>query len=264
MTDQPAERPRLEPTRLTTRGYHVHVIDQTASTNHLVTEEAIKGAPEGLVVVAEHQTSGRGRLDRSWETPARAALTFSVLLRPTVAANRWPWLPLLAGLAVARALRATGVDADLKWPNDVLIGDGKVAGLLVERVETPVGPAAVVGIGLNVSTRTDELPVPGATSLLLAGVEADRTALLDRILWTLREEYDAWQAAPGDHALRAAYLERCATVPNHQVRVGLPDGSVIEGVATDIAEDGGLVVEGPAGPVTLHAGDVVHVRTGGI
>ena len=120
------------------------------------------------MVVAEHQTAGRGRLDRSWETPPRAALTFSVLLRPSVGPEQWPWLPLLTGYAVGTALRDAGFDAGVKWPNDVLIGDLKVAGILVERVDTPTGPAAVLGVGLNVSTTAEELPVPTATSLALA------------------------------------------------------------------------------------------------
>ena len=146
------------------------------------------------MVVAEHQTAGRGRLDRSWETPPRAALTFSVLLRPTVGPAQWPWLPLLTGYAVAGALRDAGFDAGVKWPNDVLVGDLKVAGILVERVDTPTGPAAVLGVGLNVSTTAEELPVPTATSLALAAGDAPTgrrcwLALLRR----LREEYDAWQ-----------------------------------------------------------------------
>ena len=133
-------------------------------------------------MLAEHQTAGRGRLDRSWVTPPRSALTFSVLLRPTVPAAAWPWLPLLTGHAVSTALRTAGFDASVKWPNDVLLPvdgeDRKVAGILVERVETPTGPAAVVGIGINVGMTADELPVPEATSLALAGERSrpDRAA----------------------------------------------------------------------------------------
>lgn len=241
-------------------GYTVHVVEQTASTNHLVAHEALSGAREGLVIVAEHQTSGRGRLERTWETPARAALTFSVLLRPGVVAARWPWLPLLAGVSVVQALRDAQVEAGLKWPNDVLLGELKVAGLLVERVETPTGPAAVVGIGINVSTTQAELPVPSATSLALAGAPVDRTLLLDAILRELRTEYDAWRAAPDDEGLRATYRAVCRTVHAQPVRVGLPDGTTLEGTAVDIAADGGLVVESGSETVTLHAGDVLHVR----
>lgn len=260
VTHHPGARPPLQPSRLSVRGYDVQIVEQSASTNQLVADRALAGAPEGLVVVAEHQTAGRGRLDRVWATPARAALTFSVLLRPIVPAARWPWLPLLAGAAVTEALRQAHVTAGLKWPNDVLIGDRKVAGLLVERIDTEAGAAAVVGIGINVSTTAEELPVPSATSLHLAGAEVDRTDLLGRILRTLRDEYDAWQAAPDDRALRAAYREQCVTVANQRVRIDLPDGTQLVGVATDVAEDGGLLVAGPDGVLRVHAGDVIHVR----
>jgi BirA family biotin operon repressor/biotin-[acetyl-CoA-carboxylase] ligase len=191
-------------------------------------------------------------------------LTQSVLLRPAVAAADWPWLPLLTGVAVARALRELGAPADLKWPNDVLLGDAKVAGLLVERVETAAGPAAVVGIGINVSTTGAELGLDTATSLLEAGVVVDRTELLVTLLRGLRREYDAWSAAGGSpegSGLHAAYSALCVTV-GRTVRVEVPAGEPLTGVATGIAPGGGLVVEGPSGTVTVGAGDVVHVRLG--
>ena len=155
-------RPPLDLARLGALGRRVQleVLDTTASTNAVASARARDGAPHGLVVVAEHQTAGRGRLDRAWETPARSSLTFSVVLRPQVPAPEWPWLPLLAGHALVTALREIEVPAGLKWPNDVLIGERKVAGILLERVETGDGPAAVLGIGLNVSTTAEELPVP--------------------------------------------------------------------------------------------------------
>ena len=152
------------------------------SSNALAAARAKEGAAEGLVVVADHQSAGRGRLDRSWQTPPGAAATFSLLLRPSVPAASWPWLPLLTGRSVAKALVALGYRAGVKWPNDVLIEERKVSGILVERVETPQGPAAVVGVGINVGMTSAELPVPTATSLWLetpAPVEApDRTAVL--------------------------------------------------------------------------------------
>ena len=262
MTSVPPARPPLDPDRLAdAAGLHVEVVAAAPSTNALVAERARQGAAEGLVVVAEHQTSGRGRLDRTWETPDRAALTFSVLLRPEVSAARWPWLPLLTGYAVARALRAGGHDARLKWPNDVLLGpeERKVAGILVERIETPQGPAAVAGVGLNVSTLPEELPVPTATSLMIgSGAEPDRNGLLLEVLRALREEYDAWRAGDGT-ALRAAYLSACATV-GRDVRVELPGGRRLVGPATGIDAGGRLVVAGADGEMAVGAGDVVHVR----
>ncbi|NHC23732.1 biotin--[acetyl-CoA-carboxylase] ligase [Nocardioides sp. IC4_145] len=270
VTATSAERPPLDETVLSgvspdlVPGVSVEVVDETPSTNALVVERARAGAPEGLVVVTEHQTAGRGRLDRSWETPARSALTFSLLLRPTAPTRSWPWLPLLAGYAVDKALKAAGFDAGVKWPNDVLIGDRKVAGILVERIETDQGPCAVVGIGINVGLGPDELPVPTATSLAIEAAGRpvpDRTALLVDVLASLREAYDAWQAG-GDLAgmrLAESYADACVTV-GRQVRVDLPDGSVLTGMATAIDPSGHLVVAGPDRQVAVGAGDVVHVR----
>ena len=149
------------------------VVGSTGSTNADLAAAARTGEagqPGGAaVLVAEHQLTGRGRLNRSWQAPFRSALTVSVLVHPQAPMARWPWLPLLSGVAVAEAVRrAAGVDATLKWPNDVLVEDRKLAGVLVERVETPVGPAAVLGIGLNVSATRAELPVVAATSLALS------------------------------------------------------------------------------------------------
>jgi BirA family biotin operon repressor/biotin-[acetyl-CoA-carboxylase] ligase len=263
MSEATAARPALDPGRLP--DHQVEVVDEAGSTNALVGERARAGGPEGLVVLAEHQTAGRGRLDRTWESPARSGLTFSVLLRPTVPAASWPWLPLLTGYAVSKALRAGGFDAAVKWPNDVLLEDRKVAGILVERVETPTGPAAVVGIGINVAMTADELPVPEATSLLVASSAdevPDRTDLLGLVLDTLWESYVAWQEG-GDGAaarLAASYADACATV-GRDVTVALPGGETLAGRAVEVDPSGRLVVAHGAGERTaVGAGDVVHVR----
>lgn len=240
--------------------FRVEVVGATGSTNADVTARAVTGEHEGLVVVAEHQQAGRGRLDRSWETPDRAALTFSVLLRPDGDVDAWTWLPLLAGVTVASAVREHGVPADLKWPNDVLVGDRKLAGVLVERIETLSGPAAVLGIGLNVSQSAEELPIESATSLATEGVDVDRTELLGRLLHGLALEYAGWLGAGGVAALRAAYTQLCPTVRGQQVRVALPGGGVLEGEGEGLSADGGLLVWTSAGVATVNAGDVVHVR----
>ncbi|RJK95317.1 biotin--[acetyl-CoA-carboxylase] ligase [Vallicoccus soli] len=249
----------------------VRVVAATGSTNADVAERARAGEAEGLVLVAEHQTAGRGRLDRTWTAPPRSGLTLSVLLRPGpgVPVARWGWVPLLAGVAVAHAVtRAARVDVRLKWPNDVQVGGRKVAGLLAERA----GDAVVVGIGLNVSLTAQELPSDAATSLAMEGARTlDRDTLLRALLRELGRTYRGWRLSGGDPAagLRDAYVERCATV-GRRVRVLLPGGAVLEGEAVDVDADGRLVVahgggDGPGAPdgpglQAVAAGDVVHVR----
>ena len=266
VTLQQPSRPPLDLQLLTDLPppWTVEVLDRAPSTNAVVADRARSGNPEGLVVVAEHQTAGRGRLDRTWETPERAALTFSVLLRPEVPDRSWPWLPLLAGLAVADGVVAAGgPPCELKWPNDLMYDGLKLAGLLVERVDTPAGPAAVLGIGLNVTTLRHELPVDTATSLLLAGMlTADRTRLLEEVLQALDGRYRAWRGAGGDAGcgLAQEYERRCDTV-GRRVQVRLPTGEPIEGTAAGIGPGGALLVDTAAGLVELNAGDVVHVRS---
>ena len=269
MISDPAGRPPLDAARLAAAdpdvlpGLTVEVVEEAGSTNELVGERARSGAAEGLVITAEHQTAGRGRLDRTWETPARSALTFSLLLRPTVPTYSWPWLPLLAGYAVDKALKADGFEASVKWPNDVLLDGRKVAGILVERVDTDLGPAAVVGVGLNVGMTAEELPVPEATSLAVAGTAPDRTDLLIDVLASVWESYTTWQEG-GDLAgmrLAESYVAACATI-GAQVRVDLPSGEVLTGTATGLDPSGRLMVElNGGGSTAVSAGDVVHVRS---
>jgi BirA family biotin operon repressor/biotin-[acetyl-CoA-carboxylase] ligase len=266
----PDQRPPLEAGRLasaleTTPDLTLELLPEAASTNQVAAERARAGAPDGLLVVADHQTGGRGRLDRTWETPPGTAVTFSLLLRPTVPASSWPWLPLLVGHTVAKALTALGYDARVKWPNDVLLDGLKVAGILVERVDTDSGPAAVVGVGVNVATAAEELPVPTATSLAVAKPDAapSREDVLLGVAAGIREGYDAWQAGGQEAAdrLRASYVGQCATI-GQEVRVDLPGGTTITGRAVDIDPDGRLVVETADGQQKVGAGDVVHVRPG--
>lgn len=236
----------------------VTVVPQTGSTNADLLEAARAGAAEGLVLVAEEQTAGRGRLGRTWSAPPGAALTFSVLLRPAgVPPSRLGWLPLLTGVAVVTAVREqAGVPARLKWPNDVLVGERKLAGILAEAH----GDAVVVGVGLNVALHQDELPVPAATSLLIEDAKStDRAALLAAILTGLARRYQAWRADPDGADLREDYLRWCATL-GREVRVELPGGAVLTGTAEDVDDAGRLVVRAPGNLVAVGAGDVVHVR----
>jgi BirA family biotin operon repressor/biotin-[acetyl-CoA-carboxylase] ligase len=228
-------------------------------------------APErGLVVVADHQTAGRGRLGREWTTPAGAALTFSAVVDPVVDDEWWPLVPLVAGYAVARVVRGS-----VKWPNDVLLHEQKVCGILVERVMVRAHggdkPLAVVGIGVNVDQTADELPVPNAASLALLGFPWDRTELFGRVLHDLRMWLGVMMAEPTTFV--ANFRGSCDTL-GREVRVDLPDGSVLEGVAEGVDDHGRLLVAPPrirAGAAepgvvearAVAAGDVVHVRVPG-
>lgn len=241
----------------------IRVVAETGSTNADVAELAADGAAPGLVLVAEAQTSGRGRMGRTWTAPPRSGLALSALLPQERSVTRLGWLPLVAGVAVVSALRryaeVEGVprgrmaDATLKWPNDVLIGERKLAGILAQRVDTGV----IVGIGLNVSLRADELPVPTATSLHIEGAPADREPLLRAILRELAVRHEEFGRA--EAAVRDTYREMCGTI-GRRVRVELPDGEVLTGQATNVDEFGRLVVCTADGEHPLSAGDVVHVR----
>ncbi len=234
----------------------------TGSTNADLLARARDGEQEGLILVAREQTCGRGRQGRIWQSRPGAALTFSVLLRPRqVPPPARGWLPLLAGVAAVTAVRAvTGVAASLKWPNDVLVGDGKLAGILAEQS----GDAIVVGIGLNVLGLTGDLPVPSATSLEQHGAgDRDRADLLIEILAQFAGWYLPWSGqwrGDPDRGLRQAYLELCATL-GREVTVELPGGKSLRGEAIDVDLAGRLVVRPERGPrAEVSAGDVVHVR----
>ncbi|MFJ3404418.1 biotin--[acetyl-CoA-carboxylase] ligase [Promicromonospora sp. NPDC090134] len=280
--------PSLYLDRLTVPGFaRVEVVETSPSTNaELVAavrdDPAAWPAPSALV--AEEQTAGRGRAGRSWETPPRAGLTVSVLLRPRVPAESLGWLPLLAGLAVVRAVSDGGVAAAVKWPNDVLLpavdtvaGLGpyrKVAGILAEVVpEGPdtaravpgAAPAVVLGIGLNVSQSAEELPVPTATSLALAGhPRPDRTDVLVRMLGEVHAVVRRWEEADGDvvaAGLLAEYTAVSATLGT-RVRAELAgDAGVLEGEAVGLDGTGALTIRTDAGEErTVTAGDVWHLR----
>ncbi|MFD2355634.1 biotin--[acetyl-CoA-carboxylase] ligase [Nonomuraea ferruginea] len=238
----------------------IRVADSTGSTNADLAKAARDGAPEGAVLAAEEQVAGRGRLGRPWTAPAYVGLTFSVLLRPEAPVTAYGWLPLLFGVAAASAVRRLAeVDVRLKWPNDLLIGERKLAGVLAERVEGGV----VIGIGLNVLLSEDELPVATATSLAVEKAACvDRDPLLRAVLREVETHYREWDEAGGDAdacGLRAAYLARSATV-GRDVRVELPGGSVLTGRATGVDRSGHLQVSAEDRAYALSAGDVVHVR----
>ena len=261
------DRPALDGPALTTAltrdsrlWRSVEVVDEIGSTNAELVAAAARGAPEGTVLVAEHQVSGRGRLDRTWTSPPRAGLTVSFLLRPDVPAARRGWLPLLTGVALAESVaEVSGVLPSLKWPNDLLAGDGrKLAGILAESS----GPAVVVGTGLNVSTTAAELPDTGTSLARITGGTVDRATVLLAFLRAVERRYRRWADALGDpvsSGLAQDYLAWSSTVGS-TVTVDLPDGSVLDGVAEAVDWDGRLVVATAGGTVELASGDVRHVR----
>ena len=261
--DRPAlDGPALEAalTRDGTLWRTVEVVPEIGSTNAALVAAAAQDAPEGAVLVAEHQMAGRGRLDRVWTSPPRAGLTVSFLLRPDVPAARRGWLPLLTGVALAEAVgEVTGVRASLKWPNDLLALDGrKLAGILAETS----GTAVVVGVGLNVNTSTDELPDTGTSLSRVLGAPVDRGPVLLALLRAVERRYLRWAEMLGDpvsSGLAQDYLAWSSTVGT-EVAVSLPDGSILEGTAQAVDWDGRLVVATQQGTVELASGDVQHVR----
>jgi BirA family biotin operon repressor/biotin-[acetyl-CoA-carboxylase] ligase len=260
VSDPDAPWSPLEPDALQTAAgpsWSVKLLAEAESTNAVAAQAPV----ERTMVVADHQTAGRGRLDRSWQTPAGTALTFSAVVDPDLDDEDWPLLPLATALAVAEGVRrAADVDPRLKWPNDLLLGEDhderKFAGILLERVPNPADadrPLAVIGIGINVGMTADELPVPSATSLLIAGARVDRTRVFGEVARALTEVLHLLSDDP--RAVLERYRGACTTV-GRDVEVHLPGGEVFTGRADEIDARGRLVVDGrPVG-----AGDVVHVR----
>lgn len=241
------------------------VVERTGSTNaDLLARAASPGGGAdvaGAVLIAEHQTAGRGRLGRGWSAGPRTQITMSVGVGVAgVPAAAWGWLSLAAGVAVVDAVAAvTGLRAGLKWPNDVLAGPadsrGKLAGILAEVAR----PVVVIGVGLNVSRAPDS--VEGATSLRDLGVPApDRDDLVRALLTELGRRIAAWRAARGaDRALAADYRERSLTIGD-RVRVLLPGGRELAGDATGVDDQGRLCLATGHQTVVISAGDVVHLR----
>jgi len=235
------------------------ILESTESTNSDVARLAAAGADEGSCIVAEHQSAGRGRQARTWVSPPNAGLWMSVLVRPIdMPRETWTWLPLIAGLSACDAVRETsGVQASLKWPNDLVVLQGsesprKLAGILSEAIDDRT---VVLGIGINVSLTHDELPIPTATSLLLEGGSIDREKLLAAVLVHLAHRLAQWRAR--DHSLVSDYRAACVTI-GRKVEVTLPDQVLLTGIVTDVDEQGHLVVNDGADTVIVTAGDVIH------
>lgn len=247
---------------VTAQGGEFRWLSEAPSTNSLLL--ANSQLPHFSVFATDNQTSGRGRAGRVWQAPAGASLAVSVLLRPSVAANlnHLGWLPLLAGLAMTKTVNTwVGNKAAVKWPNDVLVADRKITGVLSEM--TPDFTAVVIGAGLNIFLSEADLPVETATSLLIEGAEnLSLDALLANYLANLNSLYKAFeknQFDPNRSGLRQAVIENCTTI-NRKVRAILPGDSQIEGTAVTIEDTGRLVIMVEGNPVAVAAGDIVHMR----
>jgi BirA family biotin operon repressor/biotin-[acetyl-CoA-carboxylase] ligase len=238
------------------------VVAETGSTNADLIARAEGGADiDGSVLLAEYQNAGRGRHGRQWFAPPRAQIALSVGVGGSaVPRSGWGWLPLATGVAVADALSAVcGVEAGLKWPNDVLVNGGKLAGILAE-VAAPTS-VIVLGLGLNVPLTADEAPDPVATSLLMLGSSVtDRNTLARRILRELALRIDAWRTAGGaDPALIADY-QRYSLTLGSRVRAALPGDREVVGIAAAVDETGRLCVDTGGQTVAISAGDITHLR----
>ena len=242
----------------------VELVDEVDSTNRVLIDRARRGGAHGAVLVADHQTAGRGRLDRRWEAAPGTALLVSVLLRPRLAAERAFLITFAAGLAAVAACEdVAGVRSLLKWPNDLVVADDlatrKLAGLLAESViEERTLAALVVGMGLNLRP-SPRVPPGGATLEELAGRAVARDDLLGAWLEHLARRLDQLEDG-GDRALLADYRQACTTL-GRPVRVERPTGAV-DGVALDVDAEGHLLVETASGVQTFAAGDVTHLRPG--
>lgn len=242
------------------------VVEETGSTNaDLLTRSAAGEDIAGAVLIAEHQSAGRGRHGRRWSAPPRSQLSLSVGVDVRdVPPDAWGWLPLAAGVAVVDAVaEVAGVAAGLKWPNDVQVGPqdspGKLAGILAE-VAAPA-QTVVVGLGINATMTADEAPDPVAVSLAMLGVDpVDRNRLAEAVLRHLAQVVTGWRRAHGrDDALAAGYRSRSRTLGS-RVRATMPGDHVVEGVAEDIDGDGRLQIRTSSDLVTVSAGDITHLR----
>lgn len=236
---------------------------ECGSTNTELIARAADAWPHLSVVATTSQTAGRGRLDRVWVAPPGQTLAVSVLLRPSFSLEGYGWLPLIAGLAVARAVDGlVEADVTIKWPNDVLVDGLKVSGLLAELL--PSAGGVVIGAGINLTIPAEELPTPNATSLALHGGDTDVDRVLAAYLRELKGLYQQFADHDGEaeaSGIRRLVQQRCSTV-GQQVRVELPGGRTRFGTATGIDELGRLVYtdRADASVQAVAAGDVTHVR----
>ncbi|HYE14928.1 MAG TPA: biotin--[acetyl-CoA-carboxylase] ligase [Pyrinomonadaceae bacterium] len=235
------------------------------STNTEAARQAALGAPEGLCVVAREQTAGRGRQGRSWASPKGAGLYVSVVLRPRMDAKDWPLITLAAALAVREAVKEVcALDADIKWPNDLLAGGRKLCGILAETVETPGGRAVVLGVGVNLDDRAfpSELNETATSVAGEAGQPCDADELLGALTRSLARWHETLQREGGPARVVAEWESHSSFARGRRVRVSLP-GETFEGVTRGLEPDGALRVETDGRSLRrVRAGDVLALRPG--
>ncbi len=238
--------------------------DSLPSTNLEAARRAIAGAAEGLCVVASEQTAGRGRLEREWVSPKGAGLYFSVVLRPSFEQSSWPLITLAAAIAVYEALREScALQADIKWPNDVLANDQKLCGILAETVETPAGRALVVGIGINLTNHAFPAALASvATSVAaITGHMPDLEVVLDALVKSFARYYQILQESGGPEKIIREWSRRSTYATGKRVRVETGD-EILEGTSRGLERDGALRVETFDGEIKIvRAGDVSSLRT---
>lgn len=232
------------------------------STNTEMARLASEGAAEGVAIVADEQTAGRGRLQRAWSSPKGAGLYFSILLRPTFTQDRWPLITFVAALAAGDALHeASDVQTDIKWPNDILSGERKICGILAEAIETPTGRAVIVGIGINLTAAAYPVEHVATSVAEASGREPERESMLSALLRALARWYSLLSEANGHEKIVAAWSSRSTYATGKVVQV-LSGDEVWQGTTCGIESDGALRLETANGEIKLvRAGDVFSLRT---
>ncbi|PID50843.1 MAG: biotin--[acetyl-CoA-carboxylase] ligase [Propionibacteriales bacterium] len=207
--------------------WHIEWVEETGSTNHDLASAARDGASAPRALIADHQHAGRGRFDRCWQAPPGTSLAISVLVAPQVPIAQWSWGSMLAALAVREACTKAGAaDVTLKWPNDVLAPDGKLCGILAERVQSQDSDLLVIGMGINTSMSAGQLPVPTATSLQLVGADPDPMPLVKNLLTEFNLLLERWNAG---ESLIGEYRAVCSSI-GRRVRVLRSVGQPVEGM----------------------------------
>ena len=238
--------------------------DSLPSTNTELARLASEGAEEGVSVVADEQTAGRGRLQRAWSSPKGAGLYFSILLRPTIPLDHWPLITFMAALAVGDALNeAAGVETDIKWPNDLLSGERKICGILAEAIETPSGRAVIVGIGINLtqSAFPSELTDVATSVSQVSGREPEREAIIAALLRALSRWYSLLTEPDGREKIVAGWSSRSSYATGKLVQVSNGD-EIWQGTTCGVEPDGALRLETGNGEIKrVRAGDVYSLRS---